>query len=176
MPPRAGSIARGKDATAARAGEADNAPDPVDVHVGQRLRLRRSIMGVSQTQLAEKVGLTFQAVQKYERGENRVSASRLYQFAQILGVPVAYFFDELPATDGSREPASRRPEWLDLSQQEIHEILRAFSNIRHHRLRRSLIRTIKESAALSQGEASAEAPASPGRTTGRGGARQRSAR
>jgi transcriptional regulator with XRE-family HTH domain len=161
MPPRAGSAARGKSAAGSRAEEPDNAPDPVDVHVGQRLRLRRSIMGVSQTQIADKVGLTFQAIQKYERGENRISASRLYQFAQILGVPVAYFFDELPARHGAKEPAARRPDWLELSQQEIHEILRAFSNIRHPRLRRSLIRTIKESAALSQGGAGAGLPEPP---------------
>jgi transcriptional regulator with XRE-family HTH domain len=157
--------------TASRAEDSDSAPDPVDVHVGQRLRLRRSIMGVSQTQLAEKVGLTFQAIQKYERGENRISASRLYQFAQILGVPVAYFFDELPGPRGGRDPGSQRPDWLDLSQQEIHEILRAFSNIRHQRLRRSLIRTIKESAALSQGDSgagpTAEPPPPPARPGGR---------
>jgi transcriptional regulator with XRE-family HTH domain len=118
-------------------------------------------MGVSQTQLAEKVGLTFQAIQKYERGENRISASRLYQFAQILGVPVAYFFEELPSPRAGRDSGSQRPEWLDLSQQEIHEILRAFSNIRHQRLRRSLIRTIKESAALSQGDGSGPAAETP---------------
>jgi len=134
---------------------AGDAPDPVDIHVGRRVRLRRGMLGISQTQLAQQVGLTFQAIQKYERGENRISASRLYQFAQILGVPVAYFFDELPSTRGGRDAGAQHPEWLDLSQQEIHEILRAFSNIRHHRLRRSLIRTIKESAALSQGDAGA---------------------
>jgi len=161
MPPRAGSAARGRGASTSRAEQPGSAPDPVDVHVGQRLRLRRSIMGVSQTQLAEKVGLTFQAIQKYERGENRISASRLYQFAQILGVPVAYFFDELPGPRGGRDAGAQHPEWLDLSQQEIHEILRAFSNIRHQRLRRSLIRTIKESAALSQGDADAGPAAEP---------------
>jgi transcriptional regulator with XRE-family HTH domain len=150
---------------------AEDAPDPVDIHVGRRLRLRRGMLGISQTQLAQHVGLTFQAIQKYERGENRISASRLYQFAQILGVPVAYFFDELPNPRGGREPEPHRPEWLDLSQQEIHDILRAFSNIRHQRLRRSLIRTIKESAALSQGDSgagpTAEPPPPPARPGGR---------
>ena len=148
MPPRAGSGARGTE-KGSRPADPDNAPDPVDVHVGRRIRLRRGMMGISQTQLAEKVGLTFQAIQKYERGENRVSASRLYQFAQILDVPVSYFFDELPSTRGA---AAHPPDWLDLSQQEIHEILRAFSSIRHQRLRRSLIRAVKESAAVSRGE------------------------
>jgi transcriptional regulator with XRE-family HTH domain len=177
MPPRAASAAGGKRGSASRADEPDNAPDPVDVHVGQRLRLRRSIMGVSQTQLAERVGLTFQAIQKYERGENRISASRLYQFAQILGVPVAYFFDELPTTRGGRDVSPQHPDWLDLSQQEIHEILRAFSNIRHHRLRRSLIRTIKESAALSQADTGDGRPAeSPPASRQRGARRARTSR
>lgn len=90
---------------------------PVDVHVGTRLRQRRSLLGISQTKLGESVGLTFQQVQKYERGSNRVSSSRLFEFAQILDVPVSYFFDELPhnvlvgrpiAARGSRRAASAR--------------------------------------------------------------------
>ena len=70
-------------------------PDNVDVHVGQRLRVRRSLLGMSQEKLAEAVGLTFQQVQKYERGINRISAGRLFQFSKILDVPVAYFYDQL---------------------------------------------------------------------------------
>src|SRR4051812_16255430 len=70
-------------------------PDPVDVHVGQRLRVRRSLMGLSQEKLAESIGLTFQQIQKYERGMNRISAGRLYQFSKILDVPVTYFYDQI---------------------------------------------------------------------------------
>ena len=71
-------------------------PNPIDVHVGSRVRMRRMLVGLSQEKLGERLGLTFQQVQKYEKGSNRVSASRLYQMAQILGVPVQFFFEDLP--------------------------------------------------------------------------------
>lgn len=70
-------------------------PDSVDVHVGKRLRVRRSLLGLSQEKLAEAIGLTFQQVQKYERGVNRISAGRLYQFSKILDVPIAYFYEQV---------------------------------------------------------------------------------
>jgi len=72
-------------------------PSPIDVHVGGRIRLRRSLMGMSQERLGEALGLTFQQVQKYERGANRVGASRLFDLSRILEVPVGFFFDDLPA-------------------------------------------------------------------------------
>ena len=75
-------------------------PDPVDVHVGARLRLRRNLIGMSQEQLGKASGLTFQQIQKYERGANRMGASRLYQIAQILNVPVGWFFEDMPAPAG----------------------------------------------------------------------------
>lgn len=78
--------------------EGDATPDPVDIHVGARLRMRRAMVGFSQERLAEAVGLTFQQVQKYERGTNRVSASRLYQFGKVLDVPVGYFFEQYSPT------------------------------------------------------------------------------
>ncbi|HYG86463.1 MAG TPA: helix-turn-helix transcriptional regulator [Azospirillum sp.] len=71
-------------------------PEPVDVHVGARIRLRRTLMGLSQSELGKALGLTFQQVQKYERGANRVSASTLHRMAGILDVPVSFFFDDLP--------------------------------------------------------------------------------
>jgi transcriptional regulator with XRE-family HTH domain len=70
---------------------------PVDQHVGQRLRIRRALLGMSQADLANAVGLTFQQVHKYECGTNRMSARRLWQCSQILDVPVSYFFDDLPS-------------------------------------------------------------------------------
>ncbi|MGB4101545.1 MAG: helix-turn-helix transcriptional regulator [Alphaproteobacteria bacterium] len=70
-------------------------PDPIDIHVGQRLRLRRMLIGMSQEKLGEAVGLTFQQIQKYERGANRMGASRLYRIAQILNIPVSFFYSEL---------------------------------------------------------------------------------
>ncbi len=72
-----------------------NTPHPVDIHVGARIRLRRTLLGMSQEKLGEGVDLTFQQIQKYEKGTNRVSASRLYQFSQALNVPVSFFFDGL---------------------------------------------------------------------------------
>jgi len=71
-------------------------PNPVDVHVGSRLRLRRTLLGLSQEALGEALGLTFQQIQKYERGTNRIGASRLFDMARALDVPVDYFYDEMP--------------------------------------------------------------------------------
>jgi transcriptional regulator with XRE-family HTH domain len=71
-------------------------PDPVDVHVGSRVRMRRKVLGMSQEALADRLGLTFQQVQKYERGHNRVSSSKLYMAAKALEAPIAYFFEGLP--------------------------------------------------------------------------------
>jgi transcriptional regulator with XRE-family HTH domain len=75
-------------------------PNFVDVHVGSRIRMRRQFVGMSQEKLGELLGITFQQVQKYEKGSNRISASRLYFTAKILGVPVQFFFEELPGSEG----------------------------------------------------------------------------
>jgi transcriptional regulator with XRE-family HTH domain len=75
-------------------------PNFVDRHVGNRVRMRRLLVGMSQEKLGELLGITFQQVQKYEKGSNRVSASRLYQISRVLGVPVQYFYDELKEDDG----------------------------------------------------------------------------
>ncbi|MCA1940984.1 MAG: helix-turn-helix domain-containing protein [Caenispirillum bisanense] len=82
--------------SAAPSSEDYGAPDPVDVNVGVRLRLRRTLLGLTQQQLGDAIGVTFQQVQKYERGTNRISASRLFDMACVLSVPVSYFFDDLP--------------------------------------------------------------------------------
>ncbi len=71
-------------------------PHPIDVHVGSRLRIRRKILSISQTKLGDAVGLTFQQIQKYERGANRIGASRLYEFSKVLDIPISYFFNDLP--------------------------------------------------------------------------------
>src|SRR5471032_1999010 len=70
---------------------------PVDVHVGARMRQRRTLLGMSQEKLGTAVGLTFQQIQKYERGSNRIGSSRLFEFSKVLDVPVSYFFDEMPS-------------------------------------------------------------------------------
>ena len=90
------------DSVAAPAGA--EGPSPVDVHVGARIKLRRALLGLSQEKLGEALGLTFQQVQKYERGANRVSASRLHDIARVLDVPISFFFDDLKragAADGA---------------------------------------------------------------------------
>src|SRR5229473_2353025 len=81
---------------------------PVDVHVGARMRQRRTLLGMSQEKLGTAVGLTFQQIQKYERGSNRIGSSRLFEFAKVLDVPVSYFFDEMPSNALSGRPMSGR--------------------------------------------------------------------
>ena len=90
----------------------DRLPNPVDLHVGSRIRLRRKILGVSQERLADALGLTFQQVQKYERGANRISASKLYEAAEALGVPLNVFFDGLSPTSSPDAPSAFHPEQL----------------------------------------------------------------
>lgn len=77
--------------------EKESRPSPIDVHVGGRIRLRRTLMGMSQERLGEALGLTFQQVQKYERGVNRVGASRLFDLSRVLDVSISFFFDDMPA-------------------------------------------------------------------------------
>src|SRR5215472_8542656 len=83
--------------------EVQRSPNPVDLHVGGRVRMRRKMLGISQERLADALGLTFQQVQKYERGANRISASKLYEIARFLSAPIAYFFEGLadPTTSGA---------------------------------------------------------------------------
>jgi transcriptional regulator with XRE-family HTH domain len=80
-------------------------PNPVDVHVGSRVRLRRTLLGLSQEKLGDALGLTFQQVQKYERGANRIGASRLFDLSRVLDVPVSFFFDDMAEDATERKPA-----------------------------------------------------------------------
>ncbi len=98
-------------------------PHPIDVHVGSRLRLRRTLLGMNQTQLGEKLGVPFQRIYTYERGSTRISASQLYQFSRILGVQVLYFFDGLDEGD------STRPSDDILLKRETLEFVRAYFRI-----------------------------------------------
>src|SRR5215510_4278859 len=83
-------------------------PNPIDVHVGSRVRLRRTLLGMSQEKLGEAIGLTFQQVQKYERGANRIGASRLFDLSRVLDVPVSYFFEEMSSDVAQRTPSRIR--------------------------------------------------------------------
>ena len=108
-------------------------PHPVDVHVGQRLRMRRTLLGMSQEKVAEALGLTFQQLQKYEKGANRVSASRLHELSQILDVPQSFFFEELPTNAKSRNRAisSASDEEFDpMNKRETLEFVRAYYRIK----------------------------------------------
>lgn len=90
-----------------RRGRLENgAANPVDVHVGQRICLRRKVLGMTQEKLASALGLTFQQVQKYERGMNRVGASRLWDLSKVLNVPVNFFFEEMSFSTDENSPAS----------------------------------------------------------------------
>jgi transcriptional regulator with XRE-family HTH domain len=117
---------------------------PVDVHVGARLRQRRALLGMSQTALGNAVGLTFQQVQKYERGSNRISSSRLFEFAKVLDVPVSHFFDEMipEAAKGKRKagrPKTNASGETDINtKRETLELVRAYYKIRNKGVRQHI--------------------------------------
>jgi transcriptional regulator with XRE-family HTH domain len=127
-------------------------PDPVDVHVGQRLRVRRSLLGLSQEKLAESIGLTFQQIQKYERGMNRISAGRLYQFSKILDVPVTYFYDQFGggvkiANIGMADNDQEEFAAGDLMQnKETLDLLRAYYSIENQEMRKDIQKFVKSMA------------------------------
>jgi transcriptional regulator with XRE-family HTH domain len=140
-------------------------PNPIDVHVGKRLRLRRTLLGMSQERLGELLGLTFQQVQKYERGVNRIGSSRLFELGQILDVPVSFFFDDLPegvggALAGSfggyaapglaeeRAAFEHEDDTLPLDRRETLELVRAYYRIGDPAVRKRLFELAKALANL----------------------------
>jgi transcriptional regulator with XRE-family HTH domain len=132
----------------------DRSPNPVDVHVGDRIRRRRRALGLSQDRLAEELSLTFQQVQKYERGANRVSASKLYQIARALQASVSYFFEGLPETVArsgvSETDGPAFDHDLALTPEEL-ELTALLSRIGSRRVRRrvlDLVRALAEGAIL----------------------------
>jgi transcriptional regulator with XRE-family HTH domain len=132
-------------------------PNPIDVHVGSRVRLRRTLLGMSQERLADAVGLTFQQIQKYERGTNRIGSSRLYQFAQVLDVPVSFFFDGMPSESGARPTGTAEAnvdpfEQDQFTRRETLELVRAYYRIQDARIRARIFDLVK---AIAHGEVSA---------------------
>jgi transcriptional regulator with XRE-family HTH domain len=123
-------------------------PNPIDRHVGSRVRMQRMMLGMSQEKLADGIGLTFQQVQKYEKGTNRISASRLQHIAHILGVPVTYFFDGAPGLPGVAQgtgPAPSPAYVTDfLATSNGLALTRAFMRIDDVLLRRSIVRLVEE--------------------------------
>ena len=118
-------------------------PTHVDEHVGKRLRLRRNLLGLSQDELARRLGLTSQLIQKYEAGETRISASRLYGIAVQLAVPITWFFDELeskkrPSVESKQSPEAQ--DWSELvTKRESRQLLELYFGITDERLRRKVM-------------------------------------
>jgi transcriptional regulator with XRE-family HTH domain len=131
-----------------RSRQKSDKPNPIDVHVGSCVRLRRTLLGMSQEKLGEAIGLTFQQVQKYERGANRIGASRLYDLSRVLDVPVSYFFEEMTADVASAAEArlggmsSAAPspayEADPMMRRETLELVRAYYRIADPQVRRRL--------------------------------------
>ena len=122
------------------------APHPVDVHVGGRLRQRRSVLGMSQDELGTSVGVTFQQIQKYERGVNRIGSGRLFDFARILNVPVSYFFEELnkkASEVGFAEGDNDSVDSGTLSSKETLSLVRAYYRISDPNVRKKVLSLIK---------------------------------
>ena len=124
-------------------------PNPVDIHVGKRVRLRRTLLGISQEKLGKAINLTFQQVQKYERGTNRIGSSRLYQLSQVLDIPVSYFFDDLPIeitakkSSGLVDVKVASFQGDPLVKRETLELVRAYYRITDPRVRRQVFELIK---------------------------------
>jgi len=134
-------------------------PRPVDVHVGSRVRQRRTLLGMSQEKLGEAVGLTFQQIQKYERGTNRIGASRLYEFSRILDVPPAYFFEDMPEETATGKGAKAKKGQKGLAdggqaafggaaadplvKRETLELVRAYYKISDPKVRKRLFELTK---------------------------------
>lgn len=134
---------------------ADGTPNPIDRHVGVRIRLRRCMLGLSQEKLAEELGITFQQVQKYEKGLNRVGASRLWDLSQVLGVPVDFFYMDMDESSRRKSPRNIS-SGLEVSEDEIDafnldilgrkditDLIRFYDNIRDTRVCKSVIDLLK---------------------------------
>jgi transcriptional regulator with XRE-family HTH domain len=124
--------------------ELDRAPNPIDRHVGLRIRMRRKELGISQERLAESIGLTFQQVQKYERAANRVSASKLWEMARALNTSIAYFYEglsETPEAPGSNQPRETVQDFL--MTPEGLELASSFPKIAHGRVRRKILDLVR---------------------------------
>jgi transcriptional regulator with XRE-family HTH domain len=129
-------------------------PNPVDVHVGNRLRQKRALMGMSQEKLAESIDLTFQQIQKYERGANRISASRLYQLSKILNVPISYFFEKFGEEGneyGLKYSLSDNKQEEIINEDMLHnketiELIRTYYSITDPKVRKDILGIVKTMA------------------------------
>lgn len=136
---------RGRPRGRTSEGNSSKTTDPLDVHVGSRIRLRRQLLGLSQERLGDALGLTFQQVQKYERGANRVSASRLFDLSTVLGVPISFFFDDISVELTSQVDNRLCDDGLNLvsGDAETNALLEAYFKIASTTLRKRLRELIK---------------------------------
>ncbi len=144
------------------ADQAEARQSPVDVHVGSRIRLRRTLMGMSQERLGDALGLTFQQVQKYERGANRVGASRLFDLSRILDVPISFFYDNMPdSVAGPGHPSMATAGFAEgqegfgvsngdesLNKRETLELIRAYYRITDPNVRKRMFDLMKSMAPI----------------------------
>lgn len=133
---------------------AKKAPNPIDRHVGARVRMRRMMLSMSQERLGEQLGLTFQQVQKYEKGTNRIGASRLQQISTILAVPVAFFFEGAPSMEGA--PAgmaeSASPAYISdfLATSDGLQLTKAFMRVKDPKVRRRIVDLVEAMAGAEE--------------------------
>ncbi len=131
----------------------DGTPNPIDLYVGSRVRMRRSLLGMSQERLAAELGVTFQQVQKYERGLNRIGASRLWDLAQVLGVNVDFFYQEIDSNTSDQSPRKiyANPGFSEetcefdmdiLLRRDVISLLRAYSKISDPKVQRSVLELV----------------------------------
>lgn len=150
-------------------GRASPGPNPIDIHVGKRLRERRTMLGLSQHEIGQLLGVTFQQIQKNERGTNRMSASRLFEAARVLDTTVQYFFEEMPSDvrsygrkhiQGVAEGPIPVYRADPMARRETIELVRAYYEIPERKIRLQMVNTIR---AVAHVHAQADAPARPRR-------------
>lgn len=139
----------------------DGAPNPIDVHVGSRVKLRRMLLGMSQEKLGEAIGLTFQQVQKYERGFNRIGASRLFDISKVLEVPISFFFEEMDERVAEKSPRKLASSqgfaeepvsftYDPMSKRETLELVRSYYRIPDRAVAKKIFELVKVLAKTSE--------------------------
>jgi len=125
-------------------------PNPIDIHVGSRVRMRRMMLNMSQEKLGDALGLTFQQVQKYEKGKNRIGASRLQHLAQILQVPIAFFFEGAPQAVQTHQPADDPGAFVTefLSKSHGLALMMAFAKIKSRKVQYSIVQLAENIATM----------------------------
>ena len=129
----------------------ENSPNPIDVHVGSKVRLKRTMLGMSQEKLGDNLGITFQQVQKYEKGTNRISASRLFQLSTILNAPISFFYEGVTGDAGNASPGFAESGSSDytmdiLNDPETMQLHRAFSSVKDPKVRKRIVELVKSIA------------------------------